>query len=90
MKHSLTTALLATALAVGTSCTQQKMHENPFLAEYDTPYGIPPFDQIAYEDYLPALQAGIEQQNEEIKAITENDSTPTFDNTILALSLIHI
>ncbi len=85
MKHSLTTALLATALAVGTSCTQQKMHENPFLAEYDTPYGIPPFDQIAYEDYLPALQAGIEQQNEEIKAITENDSTPTFDNTILAL-----
>ena len=85
MKHSLTTALLATALAVGTSCTQQKMHENPFLAEYDTPYGIPPFDQIAYEDYLPALQAGIEQQNEEIRAITENDSTPTFDNTILAL-----
>ena len=85
MKHSLTTALLAAALAVGTSCTQQKMHENPFLAEYDTPYGIPPFDQIAYEDYLPALQAGIEQQNEEIKAITENDSTPTFDNTILAL-----
>ncbi|MDE6136911.1 MAG: M3 family metallopeptidase, partial [Muribaculaceae bacterium] len=40
---------------------------------------------IAYDDYLPALEAGIEQHNEEIKAITDNDSTPTFDNTILAL-----
>ena len=86
MKHSVTSALVAAALVVGaTGCNKQKMHENPFLAEYTTPYEIPPFDQIAYDDYLPALEAGIEQQNEEIKAITDNDSTPTFDNTILAL-----
>ncbi|MDE6486590.1 MAG: M3 family metallopeptidase [Muribaculaceae bacterium] len=86
MKHSVTSALVAAALVVGaTGCNKQKMHENPFLAEYTTPYEIPPFDQIAYDDYLPALEAGIEQHNEEIKAITDNDSTPTFDNTILAL-----
>jgi len=85
MKHSMTTALLATVIAVGTSCNQQKMHENPFLTDYTTPYEIPPFDQIIYDDYLPALQAGIEQQNEELKAITDNDDAPTFDNTILAL-----
>lgn len=86
MKHSVTSALVAAALVVGaTGCNKQKMHENPFLAEYTTPYEIPPFDQIAYDDYLPALEAGIEQHNEEIKAITDNDSIATFDNTILAL-----
>lgn len=86
MKHSLSITLLAAAaMTVATGCHKEKMHENPFLAEYTTEYGIPPFDQITYDDYLPALKAGIEQQNEEIKAITENDSTPTFNNTILAL-----
>ena len=86
MKHSLSITLLAAAaMTVATGCHKEKMHENPFLAEYTTEYGIPPFDQITYDDYLPALKAGIEQQNEEIKTITENDSTPTFDNTILAL-----
>ncbi|MBJ2184480.1 MAG: M3 family metallopeptidase [Muribaculaceae bacterium] len=85
MKHSLTTALLAAALVAGTSCTKQKMHENPFLAEYSTPYEIPPFEEISYDDYLPALEEGISRHNAEIKAITDNDSTPTFDNTILAL-----
>ena len=86
MKQSITTVLLAAAIAVGaTSCNKQKMHENPFLAEYTNRYEIPPFDKITYDDYLPALNAGIEQHNAEIKAITDNDSTPTFDNTILAL-----
>ena len=61
------------------------MHENPFLAEYSTPYEIPPFEEISYDDYLPALEEGISRHNAEIKAITDNDSTPTFDNTILAL-----
>ena len=30
---------------------------NPFMAPYDTPYEIPPFDRISYDDYLPALKA---------------------------------
>ena len=86
MKKSITTALVVLALAAGaSSCKQDKMQENPFLAEYDTPFEIPPFEKIKLEHYLPALQAGIDRQNAEIEAIVANEETPTFDNTILAL-----
>ncbi|MDE6287142.1 MAG: peptidase M3, partial [Muribaculaceae bacterium] len=86
MKKTITTALVALAFMAGaSSCKQDKMQENPFLAEYDTPYEIPPFEQIKLEHYMPALQAGIEEHNAEIKAIVDNEETPTFDNTILAL-----
>ena len=60
---------------------------NPFLTEWDTPYGIPPFDQFQIEDYIPAIEAGISQQEKEIKAITDNPDAPTFENTILPLEL---
>ena len=58
---------------------------NPFTQAYTTPYEIPPFDQITYADYLPALKQGIEEQKAEIQAIADNPATPTFDNTILAM-----
>ena len=60
---------------------------NPFLTEWDTPYGIPPFDKILPADYIPAVQAGIDQQNAEIDAITANPDAPTFENTIAPLEL---
>ena len=46
--------------------------ENIFLQEWDTPYGIPPFDKIKVSDYMPAIKAGIEQHNAEIQAIIDN------------------
>lgn len=58
---------------------------NPFMGEWDTPYGIPPFDKIENKDYMPAIKAGIEQQNAEIQAIIDNEQAPTFDNVIAAL-----
>lgn len=58
---------------------------NPFLEEWNTPYGIPPFDKIQVSDYMPAIQAGIEQQNAEIAAIVANPEAPTFENTVAAL-----
>jgi peptidyl-dipeptidase Dcp len=61
------------------------MRQNPFTVPYTTEYEIPPFDEITYDDYMPALQAGIEQKKKEIEAITSNKETPTFENTILAL-----
>ncbi len=61
--------------------------KNPFLAEWDTPYGIPPYEEIKVEDYIPAIQKGIEQQNAEIEAITSNPDAPTFENTIVPLEL---
>ena len=60
---------------------------NPFLTEWDTPYGIPPFDKIQPSDYIPAVKAGIEQQVAEIDAITANPDAPTFENTIAPLEL---
>lgn len=62
-----------------TACQQ-----NPFLAEWDTPYGIPPFDKIQNSDYMPAILKGIELQNAEIQAIVDNPEAPTFENTVAA------
>ena len=66
------------------ACTSR---QNPFLTEWDTPYGIPPFGEIQVEDYIPAIQAGIDQQKKEIEAIVANADEPTFENTVLPLEL---
>ena len=57
---------------------------NVFLQEWDTPYGIPPFNKIKIGDYMPAIKAGIEQQNAEIQAIIDNQEAPSFENTVAA------
>ncbi len=68
------------------ACGQQAADtDNPFLTEFDTPYGTPDFNRIKVEHYEPAFLKGIEQQNQEIKAIVENPEEPTFENTIVAL-----
>ena len=59
--------------------------QNPFFAAYETPFQAPPFDQIKEEHYLPAVEEGIRQHEQEIDAITANSEAPTFENTILAL-----
>ena len=76
-------AIAAIVLAM-TACHKRV---NPFLEEWDTPYGIPPFDKILASDYIPAIKAGIEQQKAEIDAITANPDAPTFENTIAPLEL---
>ena len=73
-------------MAIISSCAQKtNVGENPFFAEYETPFGVPPFDQIKTEHYLPAFQKGIDQNLAEIEAIVSNTEAPTFKNTILAL-----
>jgi peptidyl-dipeptidase Dcp len=59
--------------------------QNPFFSEWTTPFGVPPFDQIKNENYLPAFEKGMAEQKGEIKAITDNKAAPTFENTIFAL-----
>lgn len=74
-------ALLAIAIMMTiAACTSQ----NPFLNEWNTPYGIPPFDEIKTEHYIPALQKGIAEQTKEIEAIVGNTETPDFENTVAA------
>ncbi|KOH43879.1 peptidase M3 [Sunxiuqinia dokdonensis] len=58
--------------------------DNPFLKPYDTPFEVPPFEQIEIAHYLPAVEEGIKQHQQEIEAITSNSEAPTFENTILA------
>lgn len=67
------------------ACTQTK--NNPFLEEWNTPYGIPPFEKIQLTDYIPAVKAGIEEQNKELEAILNNQDAPTFENTVAAYEL---
>ena len=62
------------------SCTTK----NPFLTEWNTPYGIPDFTQIQESHYIPAIEAGIAQQQSEIEAIIANTETPTFANVVEA------
>lgn len=58
---------------------------NPFFKTWTTPYGIPPFEEIKAEHYIPAFERGMEEQIAEIDAIVNNPEAPTFENTILAL-----
>jgi peptidyl-dipeptidase Dcp len=60
-------------------------HENPLLAEWHTDFGVPPFDLILNEHYLPAIREAMAAHKQEIAAITSNPDAPTFANTIEAL-----
>ncbi len=78
-------ALSIIALASCKTSDKQKdtVSENPFLKEYETPFQVPPFDQIKTEHYMPAFEAGMKQQMAEVDSIINNAETPTFANTIL-------
>ncbi len=86
MKH-LIFALLA-IMIFASACENQTtttMKENPFFTEWNTPFGVPPFDLIESDDYLPAFNKAFEQHDAEIEAIISNNEAPTFDNTIVSL-----
>jgi peptidyl-dipeptidase Dcp len=58
---------------------------NPFYAPSTLPFQAPPFDKIKDEDFQPAIEAGIAQQQAEIQAIASSPEPPTFENTIVAM-----
>ncbi|MFC1660378.1 M3 family metallopeptidase [Gemmatimonadota bacterium] len=60
-------------------------HENPLLAEWHTDFGVPPFDLIENDHYLPAFREAMAQHKADIDAIVGNTEPPTFENTIEAL-----
>ncbi|MBC34638.1 MAG: peptidase M3 [Bacteroidetes bacterium] len=80
--------LLCVASIGFTACNNQPKEEvavNPFFEEYDTPFGIPPFEDIKAEHYMPAFVKGMEESKKEIEAILTNPEPATFENTIVAL-----
>ncbi|MDR2684752.1 MAG: M3 family metallopeptidase [Prevotellaceae bacterium] len=70
---------LTFALFMTSACNQK---QNPFLKEWNTPYGLPPFAEISDKDYLPAVEEGIKQHAAEIETIINNQDAPVFENTI--------
>ena len=74
--------IMAVALAAVSCNTQTKDQGNPFYAEWKTPFGVPPFDQIRNEHYLPAIDSGIALARLQIAEITANEDAPTFANTV--------
>ena len=58
---------------------------NPFYAPSTLPFQAPPFDKIKDADYQPAIEAGIAQKIDEIRAIADNPAEPTFENTMVAM-----
>src|SRR5512138_2391043 len=67
------------------ACKQTEKSDNPFFNKYETPFGVPPFDQIKIAHFMPAYLRGFEEHNKEIDAIVNNSKEPTFKNTIKAM-----
>ena len=59
-------------------------NSNPFLSDWTTPYSIPDFSAVQEKHYIPAVEAGIAQQEAEIQAIIDNQEAPTFANVVEA------
>ena len=88
----LATALLqmpvaADAQHAGSACCDhgnKTCQQNPLLQKSTLPFGAPDFARIKETDYLPAIEAAVKQQRENIQKIVDNKAKPTFANTILA------
>ncbi|MGD1064681.1 MAG: peptidyl-dipeptidase Dcp [Terracidiphilus sp.] len=58
---------------------------NPFYTPSTLPFQAPPFDKIKDSDYQPAIDAGMAMQINEVEAIANSSTPPTFENTVVAL-----
>lgn len=67
------------------SCNNTKEEQNPFFTEFATPNGVPPFNLIKAEHFVPAYEEAMKQHDQEVDAIVNNTEAPTFDNTVAAL-----
>jgi len=87
MKQLVMISAIISVMVMASSCgsKKDKNADNPFFVEWDTPYGVPPFDKIKNEHYLPAFEEGMKLQKEEIDIIIKTEEAATFDNVIAAL-----
>ena len=61
------------------------VQHNPFSQPSTLPFRAPPFDRIKDSDYLPAIEAGIAEKQQEVARIASDPQPPTFENTYVAL-----
>lgn len=59
--------------------------QNPLLAEWKTPFQVPPFEHITNDHYREAFDEALALSDAEIEQIAHNDEPPTFVNTIAAM-----
>lgn len=76
---------VAMILLAGCGPTNKKNSDNPFFSDFDTPFGVPPFDKIKFEHYKPAFEEGMRIQKLEIDSIVNLEEIATFENTIAKL-----
>jgi peptidyl-dipeptidase Dcp len=80
---------ISAMILLAVSCKNKKKEgiaeENPFFTEWETPFGVPPFDKIKNEHYIPAFEEGMKQQKAEVDTIVNSTEEPGFDNVIAAL-----
>ena len=85
MKKTIMTLTIASAMSMPfTSCNNTQTEQNPLLTESELPFGAPDFSKIQTSDYMPAFEAAIAEQRENIQKIVDNPDSATFENTILA------
>ncbi|MCF0185664.1 MAG: peptidase M3, partial [Bacteroidaceae bacterium] len=85
-KQLIMAAMLLAAVGCTSTKTEKQTSANPFFEEkYGTPHEIPPFEVFTIDNYREAILKGVEEENEEIKAIIANTEAPTFENTIQAM-----
>ena len=77
--------VMVASMLIAASTMTAMAESNPFLEPYTAKYEIPPFEQIKTSDFIPAIKAGIEQQEQNLANILRNRATPDFDNTIVPL-----
>ncbi|MGR3503109.1 M3 family metallopeptidase [Pseudaestuariivita sp.] len=58
---------------------------NILLQDWDTPFGIAPFDKITDDDFSAAFEVALAEDKAEIDAIADQSEQPSFANTIAAL-----
>ena len=81
--NTVMSIVISTAMITSQSACQQAKTENPLLQESDSPYNIPDFNTIKASDYLPAFEAAIKNQRENVQKIVDCQESATFENTIL-------
>ena len=59
--------------------------DNVFFQPFKTTNGAIPFDRITTADYEPAIIEAMKRHSAEIDSIANQEATPTFENTIVAL-----
>jgi len=57
---------------------------NPLLENWQTPYGLPPFDLVRAEDFSTAFDVALQSHRAEIDALAGSMFVPTFENTLVA------